>query len=111
MQLSNILRSLYRYMTVSATFHLPETEFESPAIGCNLPKLYIDQRPTRSSFCALFPIQSDQFSLANMPFAVKALDHVVLTCKNIPATVKFYSLLGMKHESFRSSKDAPGVER
>jgi len=46
-----------------------------------------------------------------MPFAVKALDHVVLTCKNIPATVKFYSLLGMKHESFRSSKDAPGVER
>lgn len=46
-----------------------------------------------------------------MPFAVKALDHVVLTCKNIPATVKFYTLLGMKHESFRSSKDAPGVER
>lgn len=46
-----------------------------------------------------------------MPFAVKALDHVVLTCKNIPATVKFYALLGMKHEVFRSSKDAPGVER
>lgn len=46
-----------------------------------------------------------------MPFAVKALDHVVLTCRNINATVKFYNLLGMKHEVFRSSKDAPGVER
>ncbi|CAD0093346.1 unnamed protein product, partial [Aureobasidium vineae] len=50
-------------------------------------------------------------SLAIMPFAVKALDHVVLTCRNINATVKFYNLLGMKHEVFRSSKDAPGVER
>lgn len=46
-----------------------------------------------------------------MPFAVKALDHVVLTCRNINATVKFYNLLGMKHEVFHSSKDAPGVER
>ncbi|CAD0112902.1 unnamed protein product [Aureobasidium uvarum] len=46
-----------------------------------------------------------------MPFAVKALDHVVLTCRNINATVKFYNLLGMKHQVFRSSKDAPGVER
>ncbi|KAG9678845.1 Glyoxalase/Bleomycin resistance protein/Dihydroxybiphenyl dioxygenase, partial [Aureobasidium melanogenum] len=46
-----------------------------------------------------------------MPFAVKALDHVVLTCRNINATVKFYNLLGMKHEVFRSSKDGPGVER
>lgn len=46
-----------------------------------------------------------------MPFAVETLDHVVLTCRNINATVKFYNLLGMKHEVFRSSKDAPGVER
>jgi catechol 2,3-dioxygenase-like lactoylglutathione lyase family enzyme len=53
-----------------------------------------------------------QVPIAKMPFAVKALDHVVLTCRNIPATVKFYNgLLGMKHEVFRSSKDAPGVER
>ncbi|KAG9655575.1 Glyoxalase/Bleomycin resistance protein/Dihydroxybiphenyl dioxygenase, partial [Aureobasidium melanogenum] len=49
--------------------------------------------------------------LVKMPFAVKALDHVVLTCRNINATVKFYNLLGMKHEVFHSSKDAPGVER
>ncbi|KAG9560519.1 hypothetical protein KCU71_g7622, partial [Aureobasidium melanogenum] len=51
------------------------------------------------------------FVLVKMPFAVKALDHVVLTCRNINATVKFYNLLGMKHEVFHSSKDAPGVER
>ena len=51
------------------------------------------------------------FESVKMPFAVKALDHVVLTCRNINATVKFYNLLGMKHEVFRSSKDGPGVER
>lgn len=42
---------------------------------------------------------------------VKALDHVVLTCKSIPATVEFYKKwMGMKHEVFTSPKD-PSVER
>jgi hypothetical protein len=64
------------------------------------------------SFTTSILIRFKQISVAKMPFAVKALDHVVLTCRNIPATLKFYSgLLGMKHEVFRSSKDAPGVER
>ncbi|KAK5134650.1 Glyoxalase domain-containing protein 5 [Meristemomyces frigidus] len=36
-------------------------------------------------------------------FAVKALDHVVLTVKSIPKTIDFYtSRLGMKHETFVS---------
>lgn len=40
------------------------------------------------------------------PLTVKVLDHVVLTVKNIPATVSFYTQrLGMKHEVFRSPKD------
>ncbi|EKG21224.1 Glyoxalase/bleomycin resistance protein/dioxygenase [Macrophomina phaseolina MS6] len=44
-------------------------------------------------------------------FAVKSLDHVVLTVRSIPATVNFYTQrLGMKHEVFTSAKD-PGVER
>ncbi|GAB1741915.1 hypothetical protein NU219Hw_g7321t1 [Hortaea werneckii] len=34
-------------------------------------------------------------------FAVRALDHVVLTCKYIPKTIDFYTTrLGMKHETF-----------
>ncbi|KAF2771810.1 Glyoxalase/Bleomycin resistance protein/Dihydroxybiphenyl dioxygenase, partial [Teratosphaeria nubilosa] len=37
------------------------------------------------------------------PFAVKAIDHVVLTVKSIPKTVEFYTTrLGMKHEKFVS---------
>ncbi|KAF4311538.1 Glyoxalase/bleomycin resistance protein/dioxygenase [Botryosphaeria dothidea] len=44
-------------------------------------------------------------------FAVKSIDHVVLTVRSIPATVNFYTQrLGMKHEVFTSVKD-PGVER
>ncbi|KAL0254996.1 hypothetical protein SLS55_009520 [Diplodia seriata] len=44
-------------------------------------------------------------------FAVKSLDHVVLTVRSVPATVDFYTKrLGMKHEVFTSAKD-PGVER
>ncbi|KAK6398028.1 hypothetical protein LTR65_003108 [Meristemomyces frigidus] len=36
-------------------------------------------------------------------FAVKAIDHVVLTVKSIPKTVDFYTTrLGMKHEQFVS---------
>ena len=36
-------------------------------------------------------------------FAVKALDHVVLTVKSIPKTIDFYTTrLGMKHASFIS---------
>ena len=36
-------------------------------------------------------------------FAVKSIDHVVLTVKDIPATVNFYTeRLGMKHEVFTS---------
>lgn len=39
-------------------------------------------------------------------FAVKAIDHVVLTVKNIPATVTFYTTrLGMEHEKFSSKGD------
>ncbi|KAK4499185.1 hypothetical protein PRZ48_009698 [Zasmidium cellare] len=39
---------------------------------------------------------------------VKSIDHVVLTCKSIPATISFYTTrLGMKHEVFTSK----GVER
>lgn len=41
-------------------------------------------------------------------FAVKSIDHVVLTCRNIPATIAFYKTkLGMKHEVFTSM----GIER
>lgn len=41
-----------------------------------------------------------------MAFQVHALDHVVLTVKDIDATVAFYTKhLGMKHESFASPKD------
>ncbi|KAK1058578.1 hypothetical protein LTR12_013814 [Friedmanniomyces endolithicus] len=41
-------------------------------------------------------------------FAVKSLDHVVLTAKDIDATIKFYTTkLGMKHETFASN----GVDR
>ncbi|KAK0260071.1 hypothetical protein LTR91_014676 [Friedmanniomyces endolithicus] len=41
-------------------------------------------------------------------FAVKSLDHVVLTAKDIDATVKFYTTkLGMKHETFASD----GIDR
>lgn len=37
---------------------------------------------------------------------VKALDHVVLTVKNIEATVAFYTKqLGMQHETFVSKGD------
>ncbi|CAF9908490.1 MAG: hypothetical protein ALECFALPRED_004656 [Alectoria fallacina] len=43
--------------------------------------------------------------------AVKALDHIVLTVRSVPATVAFYeTLLGMKHEVFTSPKHG-GVER
>ncbi len=41
-------------------------------------------------------------------FSVKSLDHVVLTAKDIDATIKFYTTkLGMKHETFASN----GVDR
>jgi len=44
---------------------------------------------------------------------VKSLDHVVLTVKDIDKTVAFYTEhLGMKHDIFKSPKDAAqGVER
>jgi len=46
-----------------------------------------------------------------MPLAVKSLDHIVLTVKDLDATVTFYTtILGMRHEAFRSPKD-PSVER
>ncbi|KAK4629336.1 Virulence protein [Fulvia fulva] len=39
-------------------------------------------------------------------FSVKSIDHVVLTVKDIPATIDFYTTrLGMKHEKF-TSKDS-----
>jgi hypothetical protein len=43
--------------------------------------------------------------------AVTALDHVVLTVADIPATVEFYcKVLRMRHEVFVSPKN-PDVER
>lgn len=42
------------------------------------------------------------------PFAIESIDHVVITCKDIPKTITFYTThLGMKHELFASK----GVER
>lgn len=36
-------------------------------------------------------------------FSVKSLDHVVITAKDIPATIEFYTKrLGMKHQVFKS---------
>jgi len=41
---------------------------------------------------------------ARAAFAVKSLDHVVLTVKNISTTVDFYTTrLGMTHEKFSSN--------
>ncbi|KAF1355002.1 Glyoxalase/Bleomycin resistance protein/Dihydroxybiphenyl dioxygenase [Delphinella strobiligena] len=46
-----------------------------------------------------------------MVVTVKALDHIVLTVRDISATVDFYTKhLGMKHERFVSPKDM-SVER
>lgn len=54
----------------------------------------------------LFQSPSTPSTMAS--FAVKSIDHVVLTVKNIPATINFYTTrLGMKHEVFTSK----GVER
>lgn len=37
-------------------------------------------------------------------FSVKSLDHVVITAKDIPTTIEFYTKrLGMKHEVFKAS--------
>lgn len=42
---------------------------------------------------------------------VKSLDHLVLTCSNIPATINFYSrYLGMKAETFTPPSD-PSIKR
>jgi catechol 2,3-dioxygenase-like lactoylglutathione lyase family enzyme len=39
-------------------------------------------------------------------FSVKSLDHVVITAKDIPTTIEFYTKrLGMKHEVFKASGD------
>ncbi|KAJ5364485.1 uncharacterized protein N7496_010198 [Penicillium cataractarum] len=44
-------------------------------------------------------------------FAVKSLDHLVLTVRSIPETVAFYTThLGMRHEVF-SSPANPAVQR
>lgn len=42
---------------------------------------------------------------------VKSIDHLVLTCASIPATITFYSkYLGMKAETFASASDASGQQ-
>ena len=47
-------------------------------------------------------------SLIMASVAVKSIDHVVLTVKDIPTTVEFYTIrLGMKNEVFESK----GTER
>ncbi len=53
-----------------------------------------------------------KMSTASVPVATaKSLDHIVLTVKDLDATVKFYEdVLGMKHEAFSSPK-APDVQR
>ena len=44
-------------------------------------------------------------------FAVKSLDHLVLTVRSIPETVAFYTThLGMRHEVFCSPAN-PAVQR
>ncbi|CEJ54589.1 Putative Catalytic activity: biphenyl-2 [Penicillium brasilianum] len=44
-------------------------------------------------------------------FAVKSLDHLVLTVRSIPQTVAFYTThLGMRHEVFNSPAN-PAVQR
>ncbi|RDH29273.1 glyoxalase domain-containing protein 5 [Aspergillus welwitschiae] len=44
-------------------------------------------------------------------FAVKSLDHLVLTVRSIPASVAFYTNhLGMKHEVFTSPSN-PDIQR
>jgi Glyoxalase/Bleomycin resistance protein/Dioxygenase superfamily. len=44
-------------------------------------------------------------------FAVKSLDHFVLTVRSIPETVAFYTAhLGMRHEVFTSPAN-PSVQR
>ncbi|GAA84760.1 hypothetical protein AKAW_02874 [Aspergillus luchuensis IFO 4308] len=44
-------------------------------------------------------------------FAIKSLDHLVLTVRSIPVSVAFYtSHLGMKHEVF-SSPSSPDIQR
>ncbi|PYH89321.1 glyoxalase domain-containing protein 5 [Aspergillus ellipticus CBS 707.79] len=44
-------------------------------------------------------------------FAIKSLDHLVLTVRSIPATVSFYTNhLGMRHEVF-ASPSSPDVQR
>jgi catechol 2,3-dioxygenase-like lactoylglutathione lyase family enzyme len=99
-------------MTTSVIFHFPRIgRFKEPRSWSHLAEP-LDYIHLLFPFTTFILDQSKQVIPSNMPFAVKALDHVVLTCRNIPATVKFYNgLLGMKHEVFRSSKDAPGVER
>jgi hypothetical protein len=98
-------------MTTSATFAFTGFESQEPRSWLHLaePLDYIHLPSPLLPPNSILSIKSTQQK--EMPFAVKALDHVVLTCRNIPATVKFYKLLGMSHERFRSSKDAPGVER
>ncbi|KAL6238801.1 hypothetical protein BDW75DRAFT_227613 [Aspergillus navahoensis] len=45
------------------------------------------------------------------PFAIKSLDHLVLTVRSIPDTVAFYTThLGMRHEVFTSPMN-PSVTR
>ncbi|KAG9787851.1 Glyoxalase/Bleomycin resistance protein/Dihydroxybiphenyl dioxygenase, partial [Aureobasidium melanogenum] len=86
----------------------PTTWWQIEQNFCLIASIAIRLRAPYETLLARFGLI---YQLVKMPFAVKALDHVVLTCRNINATVKFYNLLGMKHEVFHSSKDAPGVER
>ncbi|RAK95267.1 VOC family protein [Aspergillus ibericus CBS 121593] len=44
-------------------------------------------------------------------FAIKSLDHLVLTVRSIPASIAFYTgHLGMKHEVF-TSPSSPDIQR
>lgn len=43
---------------------------------------------------------------------IKTLDHLVLTCTSIPATIAFYTThLNMRSSQFSSPKDPPGTVR
>lgn len=114
-QTIHLVRCLYRSFCLCIQISLIPAKQGSTAPAAAYGKQHINTYDLPSneylSYLPLLIIITDFLRVIEMPFAVKALDHVVLTCRNINATVKFYNLLGMKHEVFRSSKDAPGVER
>lgn len=72
--------------------------------------LYTQGESRSFSIIQYHPLTNPHTESANMsstaPFAVKSLDHVVLTVKDYQATIDFYTKrLGMTHEKFSSKGD------